>query len=97
MVDSIGTDGVVVLIGTPTADSSRLYALTVTEGDPAWVGSLAGVRLNLPVFHITESEIKGQIDPELYAAEVGVSEMVLELDEISKAMREVRSAAGQAA
>lgn len=91
MVDSNGSDGIVVLIGTPTADSSRLYALTVTEGDPAWAGALAGVRLDLPVFHITESEIKEQIDPELYAAEIGVSEMVIERDEISKALHEVRS------
>ncbi len=97
MVDSNGTDGIVVLIGTPTADSSRLYALTVTEGDPAWAGPLAGVSLNLPVFHITESEIKDQIDPELYAAEVGVAEMVIERDEISKVMSEVRSAASHAA
>lgn len=94
-MDNIGTDGVVVLIGTPTADSSRLYALTVTEGDPAWAGPLAGIRLNLPVFHITESEIKDQIDPELYATEVGVSEMVIERDEILKAMKEVREGACQ--
>jgi glycine/sarcosine/betaine reductase complex component A len=91
VVDSNGADGIVVLIGTPTADSSRLYALTVTEGDPAWAGPLSGVRLNLPVFHITESEIKEQIDAELYAAEVGVTEMVIERDEISKAMNDVRS------
>lgn len=95
-MDSNGSEGIVVLIGTPTADSSRLYALTVTEGDPAWAGPLAGVHLNLPVFHITESEIKEQIDPELYAAEVGVTEMVIERDEISKAMHEVRSGTSQA-
>ncbi len=96
-MDTIGTDGVMVLIGTPTADSSRLYALTVTEGDPAWAGALAGVHLDLPVFHITESEVKEQINPEISAAEVGVAEMVIERDEISKALHEVRSGSSRPA
>ena len=34
-----------VLLGTPNAESSRLYAMTVTEGDPSWAGALAGVAL----------------------------------------------------
>jgi glycine/sarcosine/betaine reductase complex component A len=81
---------VVVLLGTTTAESSKVFGLTLTEGDPAWAGVLAGVSLNLPVFHITEAEIKQQVDPEIYASEVGLSEMVVDVDEISKAMREVR-------
>jgi len=44
---------VVVLIGTPNPESSELVAMTLTEGDPTWAGALAGVRLGLPVFHIT--------------------------------------------
>jgi betaine reductase len=52
---------------------------------------LAGVSLKLPVFHITEPEIKEQVDPETYANEVGLIEMAVEIDDISKAMREVRS------
>ena len=47
----------VVVLGTPNPESSRLYALTVTEGDPAWAGALAGTALRLPVYHITEPEI----------------------------------------
>jgi glycine reductase len=89
-VDAIGTDGVVVLLGTPTAESSKLFGLTVTEGDPAWAGALAGVSLKLPVFHITEPEIKAQVEPDIYAGEIGLSEMVVEVDEISKALQEVR-------
>ena len=37
----------VVLLGTPTEDASRLYAMTVTSGDPSWAGALAGVALGL--------------------------------------------------
>ena len=53
------------MLGSPNADSSALYAETVVNGDPAWVGPLAGVAMNLPVFHILEPEIKNQIRTEL--------------------------------
>ena len=80
----------VVLLGTPNAESSRLYGLTVTQGDPAWAGVLAGVKLDLPVYHIAEPEIKAQIDPQVYQEEVGITEMVLDTDEIIKALQQVR-------
>jgi hypothetical protein len=83
----------VVLLGTPTAASSRLCALTVTEGDPSWAGPLAGEALGLPVFHVIEPEIKAQVDASVYQAEVGIAELALEEpDEIVAAVREVRAA-----
>jgi glycine reductase len=80
----------VVLLGTPTPESSELYAVTMTEGDPSWAGALAGVSLNLPVYHITEDEIKAQSDPDLYEDEVGISEMVLDLEPIKMSVKSVR-------
>jgi hypothetical protein len=85
-----------VVLGTPTADSSKLFAITVTEGDPTWAGPLAGEALGLPVFHITEPEIKEQVDESLYEEEVGLVEMVLETDEIIEAVKQVRNGAGAA-
>ncbi len=82
-----------VLLGTPTAASSRTYALTVTEGDPSWAGALAGASLRLPVYHITEEAVKSRVDPQVYEEQVGLAEMVLEIDEISKAVQEVRDSA----
>ena len=79
-----------VLLGTPTAESSELYALTMTEGDPSWAGALAGTALGLPVYHVTEDEIKGQVDSTLYDEEVGMAEMVLEVDQIREAVKTVR-------
>ena len=66
----------------PTADSSKVFAMTVTEGDPSWAGPLAGVSLGLPAFHITEAEIKAQVDAEVYGREVERVELVLEAEEI---------------
>lgn len=85
----------VVLLGTPTAESSRLYALTVTEGDPAWAGALAGVALGLPVYHIMEEAVKAQIDPEVYEEHVALMAMVLETTEIANAVQGVRRSVGQ--
>ena len=90
----MGTDDMVVLLGTPNAESSKLYGLTVTEGDPAWAGVLAGVGLGLPVYHIAEPEIKSQIDPQVYQDQVGITEMVLDTTDIFEAMRQVRLGSG---
>ena len=83
-----------VILGTPTPDSSKLYAITVTEGDPTWAGPLAGAALNLPVYHITEAEIKSQIDESVYDAEVGLAEMTLDTEDIMAAVAEVRNNGG---
>ena len=84
-----------VLLGTPNAESSRLYALTVTEGDPSWAGALAGTALGLPVYHVTEEAVKSQVAPEIYEEHVTLMEMVLEVDAIAQAVQEVRTNAEQ--
>lgn len=84
-----------VLLGTPNAESSRLYALTVTEGDPSWAGALAGAGLGLPVFHITEEAVKSQVAPEVYEEHVALMEVVLDVEDIAKAVQDVRTSAGQ--
>ena len=47
-------------------------------------------RSNLAVYHIVEEEIKSQIDEEIYEDQVGMMEMVLEVDEIASEMQDVR-------
>ena len=86
----VGTDDLLVLLGTPTPESTKLYATTVNEGDPSWAGALAGEALGLPAYHIIEPEIKAQIDAAVYEAEVGVADMVLDVEEIGRAVREAR-------
>ncbi len=81
----------VALIGTPTAESSRLVALTLTEGDPTWAGPLAGVKLGLPVFHVTEGPVKAQVPVDVYEAQVGLAEHVLDTGAIGETLEEVRA------
>jgi len=79
-----------VLLGTPTVDSSRLYAISVTSGDPSWAGALAGVALGLPVYHITEAEVKAQIPPQAWQEHVALMELAMDAGEIGAAVRGVR-------
>jgi betaine reductase len=89
-----GTQDLVVVLGSPNAESAEIYARTVTEGDPSWVGPLAGVPLGLPVYHVLEPEMKSQFDPSIYADQVEIMESVLDTDDIIAAVRSVREGAG---
>ena len=46
--------------------------------------------LNLAVYHIVEEAVKEQVDPAVYEEQVGMMEMVLDVDAISEEMKEVR-------
>jgi glycine/sarcosine/betaine reductase complex component A len=93
VADAQGTEDLVVILGSPSAESAEVYARTVTEGDPSWVGPLAGIALGLPVFHVLEPEVKEQFDPAVYDEQVSIMESVLEVDEIIEAVRSVRESA----
>jgi betaine reductase len=81
---------VVVIIGAPDANSSELYAETLTNGDPSWAGPLAGVKLELPVFHIMEPEIVSQVDPVLYKEHLELMEIALDVEKITEGLNRVR-------
>ena len=72
--------GVVVLLGTPDAESTQTLAQTVVAGDPSYAGPLAGVPLGLPVFHVFEPEVRDQIPGDVYEAQVALMEMSLDRD-----------------
>lgn len=97
MAERYPPEELVVLLGTPNAESSRLYALTVTAGDPSWAGALAGVALGLPVYHVMEDAVKSQVAPEVYEEHVALMEMVLAAPEIAHAVQEVRASSGPCA
>ena len=88
--EKYGNDNVVVLLGASEAEAAGLAAETVTAGDQTFAGPLAGVALNLAVYHIVEEEIKSQIDEAIYEDQVGMMEMVLDIDEIVSEMKDVR-------
>jgi glycine/sarcosine/betaine reductase complex component A len=90
-VEEHGKDNLIVIIGAPDADSAELYAETVTHGDPTWAGSLAGVALELPVYHMMEPEIMAQVDPAAYKEHLSIMEIALDVDKITQGLQRVRN------
>jgi glycine reductase len=90
-VEDYGKDNVVVILGSPDADSADIYAETVTVGDPTYAGPLAGVSLELQVYHILEDEIKALVAEDVYQEQVGLMELSLDKDAIAEAMKSARA------
>lgn len=90
VVDEHGAEDLIVVLGAPDAESTGIYAETVTLGDPSYAGPLAGVSLKLPVFHVLEPEIKEQVDPTVWEEQVGAMEIALDAEAIRTEMERVR-------
>ena len=84
--NQFGPENVVVLLGAAEGEASGLAAETVTAGDPTYSGPLTGVSLGLTVFHVCEPEVKAEFDEAVYEEQVGMMEMVLDVDDIVSEM-----------
>jgi glycine/sarcosine/betaine reductase complex component A len=89
--DKYGNENVMVIIGAAEAEAAGLAAETVTMGDPTFAGPLAGVALGLSVYHAVEPEFKNEVDPEVFDEQIGMMEMVLDVDGIIEEMNNIRS------
>jgi betaine reductase len=87
LVDTHGADDLVVVLGAADLESLEVAAETVTMGDPAYVGPLAGVQLGLPVIHILEEDVKEQVDAGIYDEQVGLLEMTLDVEQVRDAAK----------
>ena len=90
VVDRVGKDDLVVLLGSPNPESAELYAATVTMGDPTYAGPLAGIPLGLPVYHVLEPEVVDQLPPEVFAEQLQMAALTLDMDEIAPTVRRIR-------
>lgn len=89
--EKFSPENVVVIFGASEAESAGLAAETVTAGDPTYAGALAGVALGLSVYHAVEEEFKSSVDAEVFDDQVGMMEMVLDVDAIVEVMSDIRS------
>ena len=87
LVDEYGAENLVVVLGAADLESLEVAAETVSLGDPAYVGPLAGVQLGLPVVHILEEDVKEQTDAGVYDEQVGLLEMTLDVEQVRVAAR----------
>ena len=80
LAEKYGKDDFIVVLGGAEAEASGLAAETVSVGDPTYAGPLSGVSLGLKAYHIFE--LKDEIDPSVYEEQIGMMEMVLDVDAI---------------
>ena len=90
LTEKHGGENIVVIFGAAEAETAGLAAETVSNGDPTFAGSLAGVSLGLKTFHAVEPEFKEEVDSSVFDEQVGMMEMVLNLDEIQEEMKMIR-------
>jgi glycine reductase len=85
LVDEHGAEDLIVVLGAADLEALEVAAETLTLGDPAYVGPLAGVQLGLPVMHILEDDVKENVDPAVWEKQVGLLEMTLDVEQIQRA------------
>lgn len=90
LAEQYGPENLVVVLGAAEGEAAGLAAETVTAGDPTFAGPLTGVQLGLKVYHVCEDEIKSEVDADVYDEQVGMMEMVFDLDEIVDEMTAIR-------
>ncbi|MBT9163588.1 MAG: Glycine/sarcosine/betaine reductase complex component A1 [Chloroflexi bacterium] len=93
LAEMYGRENLIIVQGAGDADSSELVAETVTTGDPTYAGPLTEVQLGLPVYHILEPEVKQHIPSDIYEQQVGLMELALDVEGITKAVRGIRDSA----
>ena len=90
--EEYGPENVVVIVGAAEGEAAGLAAETVTAGDPTFAGPLTGVQLGLTTYHVCEPRVKKRIDdPAVYDEQVGMMEMVLDVDDIVDEMSAIRN------
>jgi betaine reductase len=80
-----------VILGAAEPVYVEMMAETVTAGDPTYTGPLAGVPLGLPVYHVTEPEVREITDASVYQDQIALSEIAMETDKIWESIRAVRA------
>lgn len=85
-----------MILGAAEPGYVQMMAETVTAGDPTYTGPLAGVSLGLPVYHVTEPEVRENADASVYQEQIGLSEIAMETEPIWSTIREIRDRSGAA-
>jgi betaine reductase len=83
----------VIVFGLNELGNLRIMATTFKEGDPSFAGALGGVALGLKSYHIFE--LKDDIPPEVWEAEMAFKELEVEDELIAKIGETLRKIRGE--
>jgi betaine reductase len=81
----------IVLLGAPDPEAAEIAAETVTKGDPAYAGALAGAQLGLDVYHVLDDEVKSEVPDDVWEKQIGLMADVLDADALAAAVRSMRA------
>src|SRR5882672_1506083 len=90
LAEQHGKDKLLVLLGSPDAESAEIAAETVVLGDPSYAGPLAGAQLGLFVHHVLDPEIREEILPQVWEEQIGVMTDVLNAGALTAAVAAMR-------
>jgi glycine/sarcosine/betaine reductase complex component A len=90
VVEQVGTDGVVAVLGANSAAAVEMTATTLMSGDPSWAGPLAGIALNIPSFHVLEESVTSALPQPVYDRELALSALATDVDEVTAPLRALR-------
>jgi betaine reductase len=79
-----------VVLGNGEANGVEVFAETVTEGDPSFAGPLAGVALKIPVYHMLEADVMGQVPESLREEKLQLSSLVIDIEPMHQVLEASR-------
>ncbi|MBV7390313.1 glycine/sarcosine/betaine reductase complex component A [Enterococcus sp. AZ103] len=88
--ENYGPENTVVILGAAEGEAAGLAAETVTNGDPTYAGPLTNQQLGLAVYHAVEPEFKALADDAVYEDQIGMMEMILDVDDIVDEVSTIR-------
>ena len=81
----------VVLLGAPDPEAAEIAAETVTKGDPAYAGALAGAQLGLDVYHVLDDAVRAEVPDDIWEDQIGLMADVLDSEALAGAVRSMRA------
>ncbi len=90
LADQYGPENLAVVLGNGDAQGVEVFAETVTQGDPTYAGPLAGVSLQIPVFHVLEQEVLSAIPEKLREKKLELPRLVIDVGPMSQVLQAYR-------
>ena len=90
LADQYGPENLTVVLGNGEANGVEVFAETVTQGDPSYAGPLAGVALKIPVYHVLEEDVLGQIPESLREEKLQLSCLVIDVEPMHQVLQASR-------
>ncbi len=90
LADQYGPENLTVVLGNGEANGVEVFAETVTEGDPSFAGPLAGVALKIPVYHMLEEDVMGQVPEKLREEKLQLSALVIDIEPMHQVLEASR-------